>query len=121
MYYTYAGRLLHFEPSISEIRVDSGNNAVLQCILGGDSTHGGYFSWTGPAVTIDRAVINSSDTVSTLTIAGVRRSDEGRYSCSFTGFDTVSITLDVVCKFLYKTLTLCLKYQGYIRRQCKVL
>ena len=88
-----------------EISVDSGNNAILQCILGGDFTHGGSFSWTGPAVTIGRAVIDSSGTVSTLTIAGVGRSDEGRYSCSFTGFDTISITLDVVCKFLYKILT----------------
>ena len=91
---------MHFEPSVPEIRVDSGNDAFLQCVLGGDSTHGGSFSWTGPAVASGRAVdtLDSSGTVSTLSIAGVGRSDEGSYSCSFTGVDTVSIRLDVVCK-----------------------
>ena len=91
---------MHFAPSVPEISVDSGSNAVLQCVLGGDSTHGGSFSWTGPAVTNDRAVItlDSSGTVSELTIADVGRSDEGSYSCSFTGVDTVFISLDVICK-----------------------
>ena len=99
--YTYAGRSLHFAPSLPEISVDSGNNAVLQCVLDGDSTHhGGSFSWTGPAVASGRAVItlNLPGTVSTLSIAAVDGSDEGKYSCSFTGVDTISITLDVVCK-----------------------
>ena len=100
MYYTYAGRSLHFEPSVPEISVDSGNDALLQCVLGGNSTHVGSFSWMGPAVASGRAIISldSSGTVSTLTIAGVGRGDEGQYSCSFTGVDTISIELDVVCK-----------------------
>jgi hypothetical protein len=91
---------LHFAHSANEISFDSGNIAVLQCVLDGDSSDGGSFSWTGPAVTNDRAVktLDSSGTVSTLTIASVGRRDEGQYSCSFTGLDTISITLDVVCK-----------------------
>ena len=97
---TYAGRSLHFAQRVSEISVDSGNDAVLQCVLDGDSPHGGSFSWTGPAVASGRAVItlDPSGTVSTLTIADVGGSDEGSYSCSFTGIGTRSITLDVVCK-----------------------
>ena len=96
----YAGRSLHFEPSVPEIRVDSGNDAVLQCVLGGNSTHVGSFSWTGPAIASSRAVLalDSSGTVSTLNIASVGRSDEGQYSCSYTGVDTVFISLDVNCK-----------------------
>jgi hypothetical protein len=99
--HTQTGRSLQFAPSVPEISVPR-NNAVLQCIVDGDSTHGGSLSWIGPAVTSDRAAItlDTSRTVSTLTIASVGRSDEleGRYSCS-TGYDTTSITLDVVCKF----------------------
>jgi hypothetical protein len=94
---------LQFAPDLPEIRVDSGNNANLQCVLAlRDSTHGRSFLWTGPAVASDRAVItlNASGTVSTLTIASVGRSDEGQYSCSFTGVDTIFITLDVICKLL---------------------
>ena len=91
---------MHFAPNVPEIRVDSGSEAFLQCVLDGDSTHGGSFSWTGPAVASGRAVIilDSSGTVSTLIIADVGGSDEGNYSCSFTGVDTISIALDVVCK-----------------------
>jgi hypothetical protein len=106
----YAGRSLHFAPNVPQISVDRGNNAVFQCVLGGDSTHGGFFSWTGPAVTSGRAVrtLDTSGTVSTLTIASVGRSDEGQYSCSFTGLNTISITLDVVCKLsaiaLYRSI-----------------
>ena len=98
----HVGRSLHFASSLTELRVDSGSNAVMQCILGGDSTHGGSFSWTGPAVTGGRAaiVLDSSGTVSTLTITSVDQSDEGEYSCSFDDVGTVSITLDVICKFL---------------------
>ena len=82
------------------LRIDSGGNVSLQCILGSDLTHGGSFSWTGPAVSSGRAVItlNSSRTVSVLTINGVSRSDEGEYICSYTGVGIVSITLDVICK-----------------------
>ena len=100
-YYTYAGRSLHFASNVPEIRVDSGNEAALQCVLDSDSTHGGSFLWTGPAVASGRAVIilDSSGTVSTLTIADVGGSDEGSYSCSFTGVGAISIALDVVCKF----------------------
>ena len=97
-YRYYAGPLLHFAPSVPEIRVDSGNNAVLQCVLDGNFTHGGSFSWTGPAVASNQAVIDSSGTVSTLAIDNVGRSDEGRYSCSFTGVKSIFISLDVVCK-----------------------
>ena len=98
-YWYYAGPSLHFAPSMPEIRVDSGNNAVLQCVLDhGGFTHGGSFSWTGPAVASNRAVIDSSGTVSTLTIDNVGRSDEGQYSCSFTGVESIFISLDVVCK-----------------------
>ena len=91
------GRSLHFAPDLSVLRVDSGRNVMLQCILGGDSTHGGSFSWTGSAVDSGRAVItlDSSRTVSTLTIESVGQSDEGEYSCSFVGVDRVFITLDV--------------------------
>ena len=99
---------LYFVSSMPEIRVDSGNDAVLQCVLvRDDSAHDGSFSWQGSAVTNDRAVVtpDTSSMVSTLTIAGVGRSDEGRYSCSFTGFDTISIILHVVCKLVqYRTL-----------------
>ena len=103
IYYTYAGQSLHFAPSVPEIRVDSGNDALLQCVLGGDSTRVGSFSWTGPAVTSRQAffTLDTSRTVSTLTIANVGRSDEGRYSCSYTGVDTVFISLDVICKPSY--------------------
>ena len=83
-----------------EIRVDSENDALLQCILNGDSTHGGSFSWTGPAIASGRAdiTLDSSGTVSTLTIASVGESDEGTYSCSFTGVDPIFLSLDVNCK-----------------------
>ena len=83
-----------------EIRVDNENDAVLQCILIGDSTHGGSFSWTGPAIASGRAVVtlDISGTVSTLTIASVGESDEGSYSCSFTGVDPIFLSLDVNCK-----------------------
>ena len=93
-------RSLHFAPDLSELRVDSGGRVLLQCILGGDSTHGGSFSWTGPAVASGRAdiTLDSSRTVSTLTIESVGRSDEGEYICSFTGVSTVSISLDVRSK-----------------------
>ena len=90
-------RSLHFAPDLSVLSIDSGRNVMLQCILGGDSTHGGSFSWTGPAIASHRAVItlDSSRTVSTLTIESVGQSDEGEYSCSFAGVGRVSITLDV--------------------------
>ena len=99
-YYTYAGQSLHFAPSVPEISVDSGNNAFLQCVLGGDLTDGGSFSWTGPAIASGRAVVtlDSSGMVSTLSIASVDGGDEGNYSCSFTDVGTISITLDVICK-----------------------
>ena len=105
-----AGRSLHFastsgprtEPryGLIGLRVNSGNTAEIQCLLDTDSNDGGSFSWTGPAVTSGRAVVtlDSSGTVSTLTINGVGRSDEGRYNCSFTGVNTISINLDVRCK-----------------------
>ena len=81
--------------------MESGSNVALECILDGDSRPGGVFNWTGPAVDSGRASItlDNSRTVSTLTINVVGQSDEGRYSCSFTGAGTVSITLDVRCKF----------------------
>ena len=116
-YYTYAGRSLHFAPSVPEIRVDSGNDALLQCVLEGDSTQLGSFLWTGPAVASGRAaiILDSSGTVSTLTIAGVGRSDEGSYTCSFTGVDTISITLDVVCKLRRAKKCTCCMATSYIR------
>ena len=91
---------LHFAPDLSVLRVDSGGRVLLQCILDGDSTHGGSFSWTGPAVDSGRAniTLDSSRTVSTLTIKSAGRSDKGEYSCSFAGFGRVSITLDVRSK-----------------------
>ena len=48
----------------------------------------------------DRASISLdiSGTVSTLTIDSVGDSDEGRYSCSYTGVGTVSTTLNIQCK-----------------------
>ena len=94
-------RSLHFAPDLSVLPIDSGRNVVLQCILGGDSTNGGSFSWTGPAVASGRAdiTLDSSHTVSTLTIESVGRSDEGEYSCSFAGAGRVSITLNVICKW----------------------
>ena len=78
--------------------MEAGNTAYLQCILDGDSSHGGSFHWTGPAVGSDRANVTQdpSGTVSTLTIRSVGRSDEGRYGCSYTGVSTVFITLDVI-------------------------
>ena len=78
---------------------------MLQCILDGDSTHGGSFSWTGQAVASGRADItldNSSHTLSVLTINSVSRSDEGEYICSYTGVGRISITLDVICKLIVK-------------------
>ena len=91
---------LHISPDLSELRVDSGGSVLLQCILDGDSTHGGSFSWTGPAVDSGRAniTLDNSRTVSTLTIESADRSDEGEYICSFAGVGRVSITLDVRCK-----------------------
>ena len=80
--------------------MDSGSNAVLQCILGGDSNPGESFSWTGSAVTSGRAAISldSSGTVSTLIITSVDQSDEGRYFCNYTNIGVVSVTLSVICK-----------------------
>ena len=99
---------LYFVPNVPEISVDSGNDAVLQCVWVDDSryppisykTRIGYFSWKGPAVTSHRAsyTLDTSHRVSTLTIASVDQSDEGQYSCSYLGADTVFISLDVVCK-----------------------
>ena len=95
---------MHLAPDLSVLHIDSGEYVSLQCILGGDSTHGGSFSWTGPAVASGRAVItlDSLGTVSTLTIESVGRSDEGEYSCSFAGVGRVSITLDVIGKLIVK-------------------
>ena len=92
--------VLHFASSLSELRVDSGSTAYLQCILDGNSRPGGSFTWSGPAVDSDRASItlDISRTVSTLTIESVGRSDEGRYSCSYTGVDTIFMGLNVECK-----------------------
>ena len=83
-----------------ELRVDSEINAVLQCIVDAGQLQKGSFSWTGPAVAYGRANISldASGTVSTLTIESVGQSDEGRYSCSFTGVGTVSTVLNVICK-----------------------
>ena len=98
------GQSLHFAPDLSVLRVDSGDNALLQCILGGDLIQGRSFSWTGPAVDSGRAniTLDSSGTVSTLTIESVGRSDEGGYSCSFAGVGRISITLDVIGKLTVK-------------------
>ena len=97
-----AGRSLHFAPNLNRISIDSGRNVLLQCILSGDSNHGESFLWTGPAIVneSDRVYItlDSSGTVSTLSIRHVVRSDEGRYFCSYTDVGVVSIILDVVCK-----------------------
>ena len=84
--------------SLSEIQVVSGSNAVLQCILDGDPSHGGSFTWTGPAVGSGRVSISldGSGTVSTLVISSAGQSDEGRYGCSYTGRGAVFITLDVI-------------------------
>ena len=81
--------------------MDSGTNVDLQCILDGDSSHGGSFSWRGPAVGSDHAVISLdiSGTVSKLTISSVGLSDEGRYFCNYSGVGEVSILLDVECKW----------------------
>ena len=86
------------------LRVDSGGRVLLQCILGDDSTHGGSFSWTGPAIDSGHAdiTLDNSGTVSTLTIESVGRSDEGEYSCVFAEIGRVPITLDVICKLIVK-------------------
>ena len=97
---------LYFAPNMPEISVDSGNDAVLQCVWVDDPTISyiiasiGSFSWEGPAVTSHQAsyTLDTSHRVSTLTIASVGRTDEGQYSCSYLGADTVFISLDVVCK-----------------------
>ena len=99
----HVGRSLHFASSLSELRVDSGSTAYLQCILDGNSRPGESFTWSGPAVDSDRASIEQdiSGTVSTLTIDSVGGSDEGTYHCSYTGVGAVSIRLNVECKSLY--------------------
>ena len=102
-----AGVSLHLVPDLPHISVDSGSDATLQCILNGDSqVTRGSFSWTfrqgEPLRTTEDGHVTISDsvsgTVSTLTINRVNRSDEAEYSCSYTSLDTVSITMDVVCK-----------------------
>ena len=101
------GESLHLVPSGPSFRVDAGNDAILHCVLNGDSVDiGGSFSWTkdsGQAlsntedghVTID---LSDSRTVSTLTINGVHNGDEGTYTCSYTNVDTHSIIVEVNCK-----------------------
>ena len=102
----HAGGSLHFVSSLSEIRVERGNNAALQCIMDGDSSHGGSFTWTGPAVGSSRASISldGSGTVSTLVISSVNLTDEGQYGCSYTGLEAIFMTLNVICKLQQFTL-----------------
>ena len=102
-----AGVSLHLVPDLPLIRVDSGSEATLQCILNGNSQETtGSFSWTfrqgeplmstaDGHVTIEESI---SGTVSTLTINKVNASDEGEYNCSYMGLEPVSITMEVVCK-----------------------
>ena len=80
--------------------MQSGNDAVFQCVVEGNANNGGSFTWNGPAVAGNRASVSldSSGTVSTLTIISVNQDDEGKYSCSYTGAVTVFITLEVQCK-----------------------
>ena len=97
------GQSLYFASNLSEISAYSGHSAYFDCILDGDSSHGGAFSWTGPAVASGRASVSmylhGSSLVSTLGIHNVDQNDEGRYGCSYTSVGTVFITLDVIlCK-----------------------
>ena len=98
---------LYLVPNLPLIRVDSGSEATLQCVLIGNiQVTRGSFSWTfgqgeplrntdDGHVTIEESI---SGAVSTLIINSVNRGDEGEYSCSYTSLEPVSITMDVVCK-----------------------
>ena len=107
MVFHSAGVSLLLVPNLQLIRVDSGSEATLQCILIGNiQVTRGSFSWKfgqgeplrntdNGHVTIEESI---SGTVSTLTINRVNRSDASVYSCSYTSLEPVSITMDVVCK-----------------------
>ena len=96
---------MHLVPSLPELRVDNGDSAELQCVLVGNSIHGGSFTWTGPADGTNEddhttTTLSDSGTVSTLTIHGVGRDDAGQYTCSYSGLNSISITLVVIGKLL---------------------
>ena len=103
----YTGESLHLVPSGPSFRVDAGNDAIMHCVLNGDSIDiGGSFSWTKDSgqtlnntedghVTI---TLSDSGKVSTLSISGVHNGDEGTYTCSYTSVGTVAIMVDVICK-----------------------
>ena len=99
--------LLRFSPNVREMSLTTGDTAVLHCTLRRPAP--GNFTWTGPAVSSDRAtiVIYTSGIVSELTIVGFTQQDAGQYSCSYTGVGTISIPLRVVCKFLSNFFTKC--------------
>ena len=92
-----SGQSLNLSP---RHQADSGGSIVLQCILVGDSSvFVGTFTWTGPALSSavpgrTSITLDSSGTVSRLTINGVLRSDAGTYSCSYANLQ-VSTTLTV--------------------------
>lgn len=94
------GQSLQFASNLSELRVGSGENAVLECVLIGSSERPPSFTWSGPAHSNGRTSIgqSASGTYSRLTINGVGSNDAGQYTCSYSGISSVSITLTVVGK-----------------------
>ena len=76
---------------------------MIQCLLdNSDLGNNGVFSWSGPALAQEGHTsisLDSSGTLSTLTIHNVASGDEGEYSCSYAGA-RVFTTLDVAGKDL---------------------
>lgn len=84
--------------------------ANIECLLDSDDFgNNGIFTWTGPALDNGAVMehtsisLDSTGTVSTLTINNVITSDEGEYSCSYGGVQ-VNITLIVVGKWYITNL-----------------
>ena len=98
------GQSLQISPSSSRspVRFVSGSRAVIQCFLdNNDLGNNGVFSWSGLALTSQErhtsTSLDSSGTLSTLTIYNVAPGDAGEYSCSYAEAQ-VFTTLNVIGK-----------------------
>ena len=103
LFFLIPGQSLHFSPNQPQVRFESGRRvAEIECLLDNDDFgNNGAFTWTGPALDNSAVMghtsisLDSSGTVSTLTINNVVAGDAGQYSCSYAGAQ-VFITLVVV-------------------------
>ena len=94
--YFHTGTTLSFLTQATELRIEDGGEATIHCCATGTILPSDEFNWSGPAINSTRTTISEtpSGQTSILVITNFQASDEGQYSCSFTGSsDVISITL----------------------------